>query len=76
MNATITDEQVADLEALFDRKGSPVDKRVAFAAWATKRPFESLAELTNDEMQTVAAALAQKADVDPFVAADPETGEV
>ena len=61
--ALVTDEQVADLVALMDRKGSPPDKRVAFAAWATKRPVDSLEALTVDELQVVAEALNARPDV-------------
>jgi len=60
--ATITDEQVADLEALMDRKGIPVEQRVRGVAHIVKRAVESLGELTEDELQTVADHLAQRED--------------
>lgn len=60
--ATITDEQVADLVALMDRKGAPADKRVAFAAWATQSDVARLEDLTPNELAVVIDALAQKPD--------------
>lgn len=59
---TITDEQVADLEALMDRKGIPAEQRVRGVAHIVKRAVESLGELTEDELQTVADHLAQRED--------------
>ena len=57
-----TDEQVADLEALMDRKGIPAEQRVRGVAHIVKRAVESLGELTEDELQTVADHLAQRED--------------
>lgn len=59
----ITDEQVRDLEALFHRKGIPADQRVPGVAYITKRDVADLSELTVDEYQSVADALAQRDDV-------------
>ena len=58
-------EQVADLEALFERKGIPHEQRVSGVAYITKRGVESLGELTTDELQTVADALSQRPDAAP-----------
>lgn len=61
--AAITDEQVADLIALMDRKGCPIDKRVATAAWATQSDVTRLEDLTAAECATVVDALAAREDV-------------
>lgn len=72
--ATITDEQVADLVALMDRKGIPVEARVSGAAYLVKQPISDLSELTVVQWQTVAGELEKKPDVavegDPFAAAE------
>ena len=59
----ITDEQVGDLVALMGRKGCPIDKRVATAAWATQSDVARLEDLTAAEYATVVDALAAREDV-------------
>lgn len=69
--ATITPEQVTELEDLMDLKGVPMGDRVSGAAWITQRDITDLTQLTPDEADTITDRLNSRPDATEDEGGDP-----
>lgn len=60
---TVTDDHLAALHALFERKGIPAEARIPGVAHITGRAIDGLDEITTAELATVTEALTARDDV-------------